>query len=349
MKFYVPLLIFLAILFQASASDTESLPQENTVKMGAKELDYSKSSFFKEDWEKILFHQDSLEKLDLSYATFWERDYIVSSPKNFGVLFPEALEVHLPMLKELFFDWHWHKGGPNWRSQFDESPLIFISHQTNLEILSLNGWLFGGEDRYGDFFILKDFRLLSSLTKLKSLSLADAYFTPYTIEQMQYTLFPNLEFFNADESNIKGFHWEIFAPNLKALSLAGRVGGAQTLINGTDLTHIAKLSNLEKLNVSFSKIPGGSIKQLAKLPNLTELFLATTDMTKADFSGLKSLQTLDLSDCNFSIASFTSLQQLQNLKKLKLKSIHSWGKNPNISPAMIQELQGKLPNCEIEL
>ncbi|MBA3239101.1 MAG: hypothetical protein H0T62_12235 [Parachlamydiaceae bacterium] len=347
MKFYTFAFVIITSFLQLTASDTlhESSISQNTGKAFINELDFSGKCLHQRDWEQALINKDILEKLVLREISFCysffvdgeERFY--PSAKYFGEQFPEVLEINFPMLTEFYFDWPCYLG---WA--YDDSPLIFISHQTTLETLSLNGWIFGREENrfMHEYLIVRDFRLLSSLTNLKFLSLTDTLFLPDNIEQMQYTLLPNLEIINADGSTIKGAHWDVFVPNLKVLSLA------KSSINGTDMLHIAKLSQLKKLNLSLSKISGGNIKLLAKLNHLFELNLKGTDMTKADFSGLQTLKTLDLSNCKFSIASFMSLFELHNLKKLKLKNHLSEYENPNISQEMIQDLIGHLPDCDIE-
>lgn len=349
MMFLIRFALFVTILSSQAMALESNIPESERV-ITEIEMDYSNAFVVPSDWERILQHRESLEKLDLrwiSFGMYWG-DTVVGNPDYLREVTPEMVESYFPHLKELYFDWSQvyytdHRYG--W-SNHDESPLRFISKQTNLEILSLNGWIFGRVDPRG-WVTLRDFRILSTLTDLRSLSLKGASFLSENSEQFQYTLLPNLESFNADQSNIKAVAWDLFAPNLKFLSLA------DTEINGTDIIHISQLPHLEKLNIADTKITGGSIKKLAQLPNLKELILSDRvdgmDMRKADFSGLQSLDVLDLSNCNFTIASFTSLQMLQNLKKLKLNDLKSYGKNPNITQDLVEQLKGALPNCEIEL
>lgn len=345
MAFFIRFFIFISITSQVMAFESILPPSKRVIT--ETEMDYSYSDLNPSDRENIFIHHESLEKLDMRYVTFTD-DQGNSMVDNFDQAMPAIMDVHFPRLKELYFDWSRHKpfetSGYCW-ANYDESPLIFISHQTNLEVLSLNGWDFGSINRYGntDYRYLRDFRILSTLTHLTSLTLKFASFLPENCEQFQYILLPNLENFNADSSNVKAVAWDLFAPNIRFLSLAN------SEINGTDLIHISKLPHLEKLNIANTNIRGGSIKKLAQLPHLKELNLSEVDMTKTDFSGLQMLKFLDLSNCKFSIASFLSLQSLQNLEKLNLKGLNKWGQNPNIDTALIQQLQDTLPNCQIEL
>jgi uncharacterized protein YjbI with pentapeptide repeats len=310
------------------------------------EMNFSHTGMEPTDFEAIIANQDSLEKLDLRHITFIERfssGGTYRTPNDFDEQAPGMMEIHFPKLKELYFDYSWNLGSHSGHGWFgwNDSPLIFISHQTNLEVLSLNGWGFGGiHNNINGGCPQRNFRILSTLTNLKSLSLDRAFFSPDNIEQMQYTPLPALEYFSANTSvDLKGLHWDLFAPNLKTLSLV------YTEINGTDVIHIANLPHLEKLYMGKTKISGGSVKKLSQLPNLEELSLAETDMTKADFSGLQTLKILDLSDCKVTIASFLSLQGLHDLEKLNLKNLN----NPNIDASLIQQLKNALPNCEIQL
>ena len=351
MMYFINFFILISILSHAKATAFENLFPSTTERIISEtEMNFSHTEMEPADFEAIIGNQDSLEKLDLRYVTFIERfpsGETYRTPHDFDEQAPGMMEIHFPKLKELYFDYSWNLGSHSGYGWFgwNDSPLIFISHQTSLEVLSLDGWGFGGEHRAVNFGCpQRNFRILSTLTNLKSLSLDRAFFSPDNIEQMQYTTLPALEYFSANTSlDLKGLHWDLFAPNLKTLSLV------YTEINGTDLIHIANLPHLEKLYMGQTKISGGSIKKLSQLPNLAELSLAETDVSKADFSGFQTLKVLDLSKCKFSIASFLSLQSLQNLEKLNLKDLNQWGANPNIDAGLILQLKNALPNCEIQL
>lgn len=333
MKFFINLIFLLAFFSTAHALDNDdNNGNASFQKNGIISICYSDMQLTDEDWQEVVSNPENLEMLEL-------RNIRLPFFATFGKAFPSIAHMHFPALKELRLtgNYGWNDG--------DNSILTFISYQTNLETLSLKNWWFGDKlGRYRDYIVLSDMGVLSTLSKLKRLDLENTRFLPENIEQLQYIQLPALEELNIfDSMGLKGVHWDAFAPNLKVLNL---IGGDT---NGKDLVHIANLQQLVELDVSGSKVTGGSVKQLAKLPYLKELALGLTDMKNADFSDLQSLERLHLYGVNFSIASFNSLQRLHNLKELDLREIHSYGKNPNISDAMIQKLQSELPNCDIEL
>jgi Leucine-rich repeat (LRR) protein len=113
---------------------------------------------------------------------------------------------------------------------------------------------------------------------------------------------------------------------------------ALELINNQNDNAVIPFPNLDKLHISYNKIPPGHLIQLSYLPNLKILEIASNDFCTlpSDLSGFKSLEELNLSSNNFSSDSvlvtasklFLALSTIRKLKKLnlsrnKFKRFHS--------------------------
>jgi Leucine-rich repeat (LRR) protein len=96
--------------------------------------------------------------------------------------------------------------------------------------------------------------------------------------------------------------------------------------------------HLDRLHLSYNKIPPGHLLQLSYLPNLKFLEIASNDFCTlpSDLSGFRSLEELNLSSNNFSSDSvlvtasklFLAFSTIPKLKKLnlsrnKFKRFHS--------------------------
>ncbi|GAY59117.1 hypothetical protein CUMW_192110 [Citrus unshiu] len=104
--------------------------------------------------------------------------------------------------------------------------------------------------------------------------------------------------------------------NLKKLDLRG--------CGITTIQGLAKLKNLEELDLSFNYIIHGSLEGLANLKNLQVLDLSgnrnLTTLAYGGFTDLPNLKTLDFRDCGITTTQYYRLANLTNLQVLDLSS-----------------------------
>ncbi len=170
---------------------------------------------------------------------------------------------------------------------------------------------------------------LSTCSKLKYLRLSP--FTPELEEKKDDALFKGisklteLESLCIRECDISKNTLEEISrlPNLKCLDLGN--------VDDGDLSIVAKMTSLEKLNLSNSKITDKGVSCLASLKNLRALKLSDTAITddplKA-FSGLSNLEELNLLGTRTNGSGLKYLTGLTKLRSLVLGAVN----NTNLEP-----------------
>ncbi len=290
-------------------------------------LDFSGKTYA--DMHDILYMME-LESLDMSHVV-WSKESInffkkgkFSNLKELNLSFQETCETATP--SGATFPWN------------ISYPLEdFSSFAENLEVLFMQGIDFK------PFAVIPiysqpgtDLAALANLKSLRILNLAKSSLGQENIDQISMTSLDHLEELILDYTNIRTAAFETFTPNLKTLSLKG------SNIIASDILRIAKIKTLEKLDLSSTSTTTGFLKKLGIHPNLKELFIAHTDMKKADFKYLQNIEKLDLSYCELTLSSALTLFNLKNLKELNMRN--NYGKLPE---NFMKELQEALPDCNI--
>lgn len=208
--------------------------------------------------------------------------------------------------------------------------LNFADWTPNLKTLDLS------DTDLTPFSMLELFRL----TKLEELVLSDVKLNEENLELLSYGHFENLKLLNVSYDSVKSLPFDIMAPQLKKLDL-----GYTNITNG-DVKTIARLNQLEDLNLEGTKISGPSLKHLSTVKSLKKLNLNATGLRDVDYSLLiacSELEELSLCKIHLTLKDLQSLSQLKQLKKLDLREV----KNNNITPEMIHQLRQQLSNCTI--
>lgn len=195
----------------------------------------------------------------------------------------------------------------------ETSSLIGIEKLINLEEFSYN---FSNGNVYSEEYGLTDVSVLSSLTKLKELSLSGNSFSDIsylsTLNDLERLMlydnkiedvsvvnqFKNLRYFSAGENNIQRV--EIFdLPYLSRISLSGNI--IETLI----LNNLNQLSDLTISSNPIKKL------ELVNLPNLRDLYIYNVEDVTLD--NLNSLKELNFSSNNLINVDITNMNGLETL------------------------------------
>ena len=142
---------------------------------------------------------------------------------------------------------------------------------------------------------------------------------------------------------------------ISALSAAGircdkdRATGRVTRIDGsfrmTDalMAHIAKLTGVMYLKVSFSDVTDAGLANVKELTGLRELILNETKVTDAGMANLAKLTELEKLDLEKTKVSDECLRHLEHLKNLKHLDVRGTG----ITPGQLDALKQSLPEAKI--
>ena len=106
----------------------------------------------------------------------------------------------------------------------------------------------------------------------------------------------------------------------------------------------ADLADVNELNLMYSQITDESLKDVAKLQNLTRLYLGDTKITDAglkEVAKLQNLTRLRLPRTKVTDAGLKEVAKLQKLERLLLTGT-------KVTKAGVAELKKALPNCKIE-
>jgi Leucine-rich repeat (LRR) protein len=216
------------------------------------------------------------------------------------------------------FEWHLNLSSPFVSSYPQLEVLtIHINEKTNPTIMDLN-----------------------QHPNLKKLIADESVINDYTIEQMNHMQIPHLKELYMRETKVKGVKWDSFAPSLTTLWLT------QTITSPKDMTAIGNLTELEDLNLAYTKISGSSIKKLKNLQSLRRLNLNGNNLNFADFSSMSSLANLEVLYISDADLQMDDLETLKTLKQLKLLEIYGL-RNYNITREHIQKLEMALPNTRV--
>lgn len=165
-------------------------------------------------------------------------------------------------------------------------------------------------------------------TWLTELDLSDMGLQDEDIIPLKYMI--NLIKLNLHSNKINDLSPLIELPNLTNLNLNS------TQIS--DLAPLAKLTNLTMLGLNHNNIHDLSL--LTQLTNLKNLYLWGNNVSDlSPLSVLINLTSIDLSENE--ISDLTPLEALTNLNFLVLSG------NDNLTQAQVNNLQRKLPDCEI--
>ena len=216
-----------------------------------------------------------------------------------------------------------------------------------------------------------DFRLLTRLSRLKTVSLSNGL----NDERLsQLTALAGLEYLQTNLAqvsddgikplarlknlkNVKFFHpGKSFSgaglvhlaklPNLRSLTVAGSLA-----FNDDGMAAVAKLTGLTEFRTWHAGVTDKGVKQLKALKNLKSLYLGQrlsykapacpADETIRILVEVKSLESLQLDEARLTFAALGQLKQLPALKKLKLGGI-------DIPKGDVERLRQELPGVKIE-
>lgn len=286
-----------------------------------------------------------LKSIDLSYTYLLERDYL-SPDSEFVALFslPQIEKVvlhgtmHLPALlftalecptlTDLELNYHFRRYTVQAEAETGSiATLNLAPFAPNLRRLSLTNYNLS-------YLNLED---LAQLEHLEELKLSEVILTETQIEQMHWTVLPNLQCLDLTRTAIKNVPFDTFVPALKVLILSG------SGVNGSDCQSISRLTQLEKLDLSNTKISKGAIKVVSKIKSLRHLILANTEIKDAALDSLTQLEILSLAQAHLWPPDIEKLKRLVNLKRLDLRGIQSG----SIQSHHIEALRHALPNCQI--
>ncbi|MEZ6131473.1 MAG: hypothetical protein R3C59_22595 [Planctomycetaceae bacterium] len=192
---------------------------------------------------------------------------------------------------------------------------------------------------------------LEGLKQLESLSLDGAQLSDTglsrlaALNNLQSVSFFHLSFRKGGFTG-KGFEAWMALSKLERLTVAGMSMGDE------GFREIAKLKQLKQLRTWHTYRTEASNTELAKLPNLTTLKLgqrlphskaaplSLSNNSLATLVKIPMLETLELSEADFSVEALKTLAQLPNLKRLKIDRTY-------LKAADIEKLKSKLPGVQI--
>ena len=118
----------------------------------------------------------------------------------------------------------------------------------------------------------------------------------------------------------------------------------RTHITDVSLKDVAKVQGLKELWLAFTQITDAGLKHVAKLQKLEVLYLGHTQITDDGLKKLvkfQKLEKLSLINTQITDAGLKEVAKLKNLEKLHLK-------NTRVTKSGVAELKKALPNCYIE-
>lgn len=195
---------------------------------------------------------------------------------------------------------------------------------------------------------------LAGLTELEDFSTNAAQFTDAGLKQL--TAFKNLrqiKFFHTSlrrkDFNGSGLAELAALPKLRALTVAG------CPFNDEGMAAVGKLVQLENFRTWHTYQTEAGNVHLKSLVNLKSMMLgqrlrryggasnahSLTDATLEIVSGMKSLDTLYLTEQKFSLAALEKLKALPNLKRLTLSQV-------DLAAEDVEKLKAALPNVKVD-
>jgi Leucine Rich repeat len=114
-------------------------------------------------------------------------------------------------------------------------------------------------------------------------------------------------------------------------------------ITDTGIQHVAKLENLNFLDLSETKVSDRSLKELTKVKNLEYLKLRQTRVTDTGLKDVAKLTNLVILNLSGTPITDAGLRELINLKHLKLLNLTS----TEVTEAGMEKLQKVLPKVRI--
>lgn len=175
-------------------------------------------------------------------------------------------------------------------------------------------------------------------------------FGPEIIEELKYVSLPNLKRLSLHADGVKGLRVDLLAPNLRILDLS------ESDITGVTISALKSMPHLEEVYLGKSSyyypyvqgsLTSGAVRNLAKIPTLRKLSLTAQPIKGADFSSfvnLPNLTDLDLSGTDITRADLQTLAPLVQLRRLKLDQMRS----STIRKQDIEALREVLCDCDIE-
>ncbi len=193
---------------------------------------------------------------------------------------------------------------------FGLNDLYKLSHLKNLEEVSFY---------YNNLDIIPEG--VGKLTHLKELGLNRNEITATSLDVL--STLTNLEVLNLS-SNLLSGKAEDYEPLTKLMSLRKLDISWNSYLNSAVgiLDKIAKLTNLEELNLCANKLNEHDFSPLHNLVNLRKLDVSYCDLENAaildEISKITNLEDLDLSNNKFNGKDFSPLSHFTNLRKLNL-------------------------------
>ncbi|MBN2512508.1 MAG: leucine-rich repeat domain-containing protein [Sedimentisphaerales bacterium] len=188
----------------------------------------------------------------------------------------------------------------------------------------------------------KEYKGLASLTHFKQLKNLELF--PCSIERFDVhqnlPVLKSLEYIGLPiDSNDATVDILLSLDRLQFINASG------TLITGAHFEELAKLPNLEILDLRYTRLAENAISKLKNAKNLKTLLLTGAEITDKHLEGiedLKGLQNLALTKTKITDSALKRIEQLPNLRYVTL------GQTQITSPNL-QALQSRKPNLTISL